>query len=193
MKKIIVYIMIGTLSVLLMWQVFGLKNGDSAAQKNIEALDAACNNIIPDFTGTVIDNYPDNNLELYTGERNSFKSINEMTDSVLFIRVSAGGCKACFDMLVDNLGKIKLNHKNLNYVILMRDVPLRDMMVLQKQMSGLFAFYRIDNLNLDFQSAYNPILFTLSKNGEVKTFHLCDKDNWSDTEQYFSELFKQPV
>lgn len=193
MKKVYSTCLIVLLSLFLIFQILYTKktDEDTVRDKNVAALAQNDSVRLTDYVGMDFLEYDKPIFENYHGELKSIEDLinREDVENYIFVRMSAQGCRPCFDKLLESLTELKSEIENLNIIILMKDIPLRDMMVLQRTKNKYnFEFLYIKALGLDYQYAYRPIIFTLGKDLRITTYHICNKDRWDTTEQYLHKV-----
>lgn len=108
-------------------------------------------------------------------------------DSTIFARYSASGCRPCIDALLAAL-KLKAEvNSGYKFVLLIKNIPLRDLYVLNAEYGQQFKLLSCDNLPIDFNSAETPVAFRIN-NHTISEHFTCRYGYHERTNKYIERL-----
>lgn len=121
----------------------------------------------------------------YKGRTVSLDSLGG--DSTIFARYSASGCRPCIDALLDALKHKAEDNPGYNFVLLIKNIPLRDLYVLNAEYGQQFKLLACDKLPIDFNSAETPVAFRIN-NHTISEHFTCRYGYHERTNKYIERL-----
>lgn len=108
-------------------------------------------------------------------------------DSTIFARYSASGCRPCIDALLGALKHKAEVDSGYKFVLLIKNIPLRDLYVLSAEYGPQYKLLSCDKLPIDFNSAETPVAFRIN-NHAISEHFTCRYGNHERTNNYIDSL-----
>lgn len=182
MKKILPYIAVIALAGIAAWQIASLLRTNSADKETLDYYNSidldgmVLENISAAFTGIPLAT-DDIKVENYRRDTLSLADILATSDSpVVIARYSAAGCRPCIVKTMNELQSIAEADSTCKIVVLMADVPHRDLNVFGAQYNRRYDFYRAQSFPLDIDEEITPAILTILPSGTITAHRFIRRD-----------------
>ena len=123
----------------------------------------------------------DANVCAINSKNDTLRLADVLNDTTLYVRFSTYACKDCIDFTLS-----KLMEADLPFVVLVSNMPIRDMHVNEVDNKGM-TMYLVPSINLDFDEGLTPYVFT-QKGQQVNKFFIPRKETEKTSDKFISEL-----
>lgn len=183
MRKILLIIIIAVLAGFLCFQVYNKVNNTFYDTKTelIENEDF----FYPSLNLSKIDS----SLIVETHDRYHLPLWELISDSTLFVRFLATGCKPCIDNVLSQLHLLKAESPNNNIVLLIGNISNRDLYVNFIQHGKDFIMMKSDFFPLDtIIDQDSPYLFTVNSDNRILNHFICQYGDTENLKKYIQQF-----
>lgn len=169
--RIVVYAAIVVAALLLMWQLWG-RGHFADKQKELP--------YVSDFTPEEIIEWDESESASLNGKpfqapsgiidrRGDTIDLNSIIEDgrVLVTRFSSKSCTSCVNHVVDALMRYRNVDSTTRIVLLIADVPVRELHVIEHDLNRKFQIYKADSLTSDFEEALIPYFLRPDSAGNI--------------------------
>lgn len=169
--RIVVYVAIVVAALVLMWQLWG-RGYFTGKQRGLP--------LVTDFTPEEIVEWDEAESAALNGKPflAPFGVIDRRGDTVDLRSVAAGGnvlvtrfssksCTSCVNHVIDALMRYRNVDSTTRIVLLIADVPVRELHVIEHDLHRKFEVYKADTLTSDFEDALIPYLLRPDNAGNI--------------------------
>lgn len=107
--------------------------------------------------------------------------------TTVFARYLATGCRPCIDAMVDALKLYVRKDPSARAVVLIKNVALRDLYVLNKELGHQFVLLSADRLPTDFNDGETPYMFRIAEN-RIADHFTCRYGDGERTKNYVEQI-----